>query len=310
MLRALWDKKYYLKPYYASEPLHSPVLHMLHLKDYVPDMGYRTGDGRGEPPESQRLMASGNEDSSGRSGVAVPGRELESQRLSHPQSGIEHPFAAEMRQVRGRLHGEGLAALHDEARRKVDAAAGRLARGDDSTVLSTVMREANGRHEEGVLSTQQAGGGERPPRAAQDVALFFNHWGRASHEQVLASSDDEQPPSSPDGVMKWWKGRKEVRVDDGGDMWNSAAQRRQRAQERVAAKAHLLDLCFGTLHHHPAKNLVGFVTSPAAKGGGGKGVGAGRGSGGVRDTETEEHERKKEEACNLLRQAGTGGAWL
>ena len=98
VLRALWDRKYYLKPYYASEPLHSPVLRMLHLRDYLPDMGYRRGDGSGQPPESQRLMASGNEPFNSHGSTATVGGAMpESQRLSHPQSGIPHPFAAQMK---------------------------------------------------------------------------------------------------------------------------------------------------------------------------------------------------------------------
>ena len=104
VLRALWDKKYYLKPYYASEPLHSPVLRMLHLKDYVsptsthngllkdylPDMGDRTGDGRSERPESQRLMESGAP-SRGRNECDVVGSDCIDRHNLHWRHGTSGP---------------------------------------------------------------------------------------------------------------------------------------------------------------------------------------------------------------------------
>jgi hypothetical protein len=129
VLRALWDKKYYVEPYYASEPLHSPVLHMLHLKDYIPDMGGRTGDGRGEPPESQRLMASGNEDARGRARVETDGQELpESQRYwqeQRTQGNTEVYFGyPEMRQVRSRLPDDMKLAASRHLQRKAQQVAG------------------------------------------------------------------------------------------------------------------------------------------------------------------------------------------
>ena len=76
--------------------------HTLYLKDYLPDKGGRvdgarhpfwtSGAGSGARPESQRLMASGAPDSSGRAGVPMPGRGLSEsqQRLSHRETRGAH----------------------------------------------------------------------------------------------------------------------------------------------------------------------------------------------------------------------------
>ena len=72
---------------------------------------------------------------------------------------------------------------------------------------------------------------------------------------------------------------------------HTGLRRRARAQLRVAAKAELLDLCFGTLNHHPARNLVMYKTQQQE--GGDKRV----------QREKAMHEEKKEEACRILRSA-------
>jgi len=295
VLRALWDKKYYLTPYYASEPLHSPVLHTLHLKDYLPDMGGRAGDGSGARPESQRLMASGAPDSSGRAGVPVPGRGLsESQRLSHPPSGVEHPFAAALRQPRGRDGDIKLAAKRRLERKAVASQEGahRSDRQHAGRSSESIASEANGGREAQRLLDSDAH--QREDRG-RDTGSFFSSWG--GRQEVLASTDEESPPSSPGGVARWWKQRKQVRVPDAGDIWQQSLMRRQRAQERVVAKAKLLDLCFGTLHHHPADSLVRVF--------GTHGTRAGHAGGGG-DAAKKERGLKKEEACRMLREAGHG----
>jgi len=276
VLRALWDKKYYLKPYYASEPLHSPVLRMLHLtdyvsptgthtgllKDYLPDMGDRTGDGRGERPESQRIMATGAP-SRGRNECDVVGSDCVERHDLHWRHGTSGPEVNPKNDIK-------LAATR-RLERKAKA----------------VAREANGGHE-----TQHLQGSDVHQHEDRVVARgsrsFYSSWGGG--QEALASSDDEAPPSSPGGVARWWKQRKQVRVPDAGDIWKQSSLRRQRAQERVVAKAHLLGLCFGSLNHHPAKNLVSWSLAPLADGG--------------PAAANKKREMKKDEACRLLRQAG------
>jgi hypothetical protein len=283
VLRALWDKKYYLKPYYASEPIHSPVLRMLHLKDYLPDMGYRRGDGSGAQPEAQRLMASGNEAYNSH-GAASPRHGLpESQRLSHPQSGMEHPFAAQMAptpQARGRTKLAAVQRLQMKAAREAPERrqAGEAANRGPSSADAMMEREANGRHEAELLEPTHARAGAAPDSERR----------RATRVQVLAGGDE--PPTSPAGVARWWHRRKDVNKPDAGDIWESRAMRRQRAQEHVAAKARLLDLCFGTLKQQPARALV---PRPVLHASG----------------ERAAHESKKDEACRILHAAG-GGDWL
>jgi len=307
VLRALWDKKYYLKPYYAAEPQHTPVLKMLHLKDYLLDMGYRNGDGRGEPPEAKRLMASGNADSSGKPGVPVPGRELgEAQRLSHAVSGKEHPFSAEMHQGCGREHGMQLAAPAKNVASDAE--------------WKGMEREANGGEEKQneIGNEESASSDSSAPRAAADSLKFFTEWGGAARNEVLSSSEEKSPPTSPGGVAKWWGHRKHVVAHDSGDIWNTVSERRQRAQERVAAKAHLLDQCFGTLHHEPARSLVMYNSAQhvsrawahASRGGSAEEDKTPKNAPGLARKEAmASHELEKDDACRMLRSAG-GGDWL
>jgi hypothetical protein len=282
-LRALWDKKYYLKPYYASEPLHSPVLRMLHLKDYLPDMGYRSGDGSGHSPESQRLMASGNpalnnQASIGRLDSAMP----ESQRLSHPQSGMPHPFAAQMKLDRG----TSKMAAAKRVKLKAAREAGRWAAayGVATTLSAREMeRQANGRAEAQRLLAVRAPLGSGAEKGQ----------GRGTRVQGKLLADDEVPPSSPAGVARWWRRRTTVRKPDAGDIWQSHTRKLRRAEEHIAAKAHLLDLCFGTLKQEPAPTIVGWKPVGTVHVSSGKAL----------------HERKKEEACRILRAAGSSD-WL
>ena len=68
----------------------------------------------------------------------------------------------------------------------------------------------------------------------------------------------------------------------------------------MAAKAQLLDLCFGTLNHHPARNLVMYTTQQQV--GGDKRVQREKADKRVQ-REKAVHEEKKEEACRILRSA-------
>jgi hypothetical protein len=232
------------------------------LKDYLPDMGDRTGDGRGERPESQRIMATGAP-SRGRNECDVVGSDCVERHDLHWRHGTSGPEVNPKNDIK-------LAATR-RLERKAKA----------------VAREANGGHE-----TQHLQGSDVHQHEDRVVARgsrsFYSSWGGG--QEALASSDDEAPPSSPGGVARWWKQRKQVRVPDAGDIWKQSSLRRQRAQERVVAKAHLLGLCFGSLNHHPAKNLVSWSLAPLADGG--------------PAAANKKREMKKDEACRLLRQAG------
>ena len=348
VLRALWDKKYYLKPYYASEPIHNPVLHLLHLKDFVQHKQHS------EPPESQRLMLSGADEDDDSAGHGYGTSERK--RLSHagrtPCKGADradcapysqqtngwgHPFAGfQGKQVRGRVHHEALAATaRRHLQRKVWQEHASATGTPSAAVRESMMREANGGHEaQRLLDGGLSRGGQTShqptgsPRATADSRRFYMRWSHGERRDELSA--DAEPPSSPRGVARWWRGLERAPVADAGDVWDTARRRRERAQEHVAAKAHLLDLCFGTLRHHPANNLLGEVTSSLHKRGNrhrnevekgilreavvsdpvGTSAWEKPGHSASKAREATLHEQEKEAACRVLRAAGTAGLWL